>query len=860
MSEAESEEGTAPPKGESEEKGTGVSRWQKVLALSMSLMMVMAGLPMPTGSAFAQLSSAKQGAEPEAASAQQAYKQAIDRIDRMMAALDVVDRKVDRSLFEIEALAGRLGPDPGAMFRFVRGETRYEPYYGVLRGARGVLIGRAGNSLDCSLLLAALLQKAGFATQVAAGHLNEKQARALVDRLFEPARPTPSSLPAVADLTPDIARALGVKPEEMTAITESLKARQEKADEALWDRVEGETGFLSNILAKAGADLGGLTSYDRLVAEAQEHYWVRYQDSTGQWIDLDPAFADAEPGKAMTTATESFAPDAVPEDRYHRLGIKVTLRVAEVAGKTDGLSTDTVLIDQDFQVADRQGVGISLTNLPLPSLDELLKPGVVLTDVLARIQEYLTVLRVGDQLVVGKFFDLKGQLYNSAPGSPERIGELSGKGFGGAGSVLGGLADRISGKQAAPTGAKTTRIVGQWVDYRLTSPGARSEAPTVRNFRRDIVAPDMVTGWSADGPSGGTTVPTTLSQDDLRRRLLWSVELLPVTGRVVPDYLGYLQLATLRGSRSLIESFTRRVLGLPADTTTMQPPPSYPIMTLLLATSAMENTRTVNRTRFPGLEVYSDRPGLIAYERMATTGLEGNTRFIEGYDIVASAPRVVGRQTDDPDQGRQAVASFRTLRGVLETRLEWALMAERVSVTAPEGAQPPVVRNMTEVFQAAHEQGVSMVVLKPGADGLQQLAGLMLPAVVKAELSTSLSNGHILVVPVREVTFDRRPQVGWWRVDRASGESIGIMEGGRGEAEIEYGMVVNAIISFYGAWVTFAMCIWGLQGSPNIEEKVIGCLVVGAASGVGSFSYFPPAVSPISFIIAIIASAFLLRP
>src|SRR5690349_2303283 len=41
-------------------------------------------------------------------------------------------------------LAESLGHDPQAIFRWVQQEIRYEPYLGVLRGARGTLLARAG--------------------------------------------------------------------------------------------------------------------------------------------------------------------------------------------------------------------------------------------------------------------------------------------------------------------------------------------------------------------------------------------------------------------------------------------------------------------------------------------------------------------------------------------------------------------------------------------------------------------------------------------------------------------------------------------------------------------------------------------
>ena len=59
----------------------------------------------------------------------------------------------------IADLAFDLDYDLERMFRFVADEIRYEPYAGILRGAVGALDAGAGNSVDKSLLLAALLDE-----------------------------------------------------------------------------------------------------------------------------------------------------------------------------------------------------------------------------------------------------------------------------------------------------------------------------------------------------------------------------------------------------------------------------------------------------------------------------------------------------------------------------------------------------------------------------------------------------------------------------------------------------------------------------------------------------------------------------
>src|SRR5690606_12238278 len=80
-------------------------------------------------------------------------------------------------------VAARLNYDMEAIFRFVADEVYYESYDGILRGARGTLWARAGNSADQAVLLGALLDAAAIPWRLATGPLPATGAEALVAQL-----------------------------------------------------------------------------------------------------------------------------------------------------------------------------------------------------------------------------------------------------------------------------------------------------------------------------------------------------------------------------------------------------------------------------------------------------------------------------------------------------------------------------------------------------------------------------------------------------------------------------------------------------------------------------------------------------
>lgn len=62
----------------------------------------------------------------------------------------------------IHALANRLEHDPVKIYSYVRNNIRYEPYYGIRKGADQTLVERAGSDADQAALLIALLRDSGI--------------------------------------------------------------------------------------------------------------------------------------------------------------------------------------------------------------------------------------------------------------------------------------------------------------------------------------------------------------------------------------------------------------------------------------------------------------------------------------------------------------------------------------------------------------------------------------------------------------------------------------------------------------------------------------------------------------------------
>src|SRR2546423_2661626 len=98
--------------------------------------------------------------------------------------LETGERAIDLNHVTVERFAKAIGNNPDALFAFVRDEISYEPYVGYLRGARGTLMARAGNSLDRALLVSELFKASGYRTQLVRGILPKEKGDALAQDFF----------------------------------------------------------------------------------------------------------------------------------------------------------------------------------------------------------------------------------------------------------------------------------------------------------------------------------------------------------------------------------------------------------------------------------------------------------------------------------------------------------------------------------------------------------------------------------------------------------------------------------------------------------------------------------------------------
>jgi transglutaminase-like putative cysteine protease len=255
---------------------------------------------------------------------------------KLAADTEALIKKIPEARYDLEARTKELGAGIDPIFALVRDEIRFESYAGVLRGASGTYLARAGNAADRSLLLALLLKLKGVPVRFAIGRLSTENVECLFAHIFDPPRVAPA--PAVP------------RDEASDAETAGLRER-------LYARARRDYGVVRSAL---GRNLPPITSpsRDNLLAELERHVWVQAQVD-GSWIDLDTAFPDAVAGKAYTSADETM--DALPE----KLCQWVTLRVIGEKVADKSLSRETAL-EVSFYTVDLLDAQIVLGHAQAP--------------------------------------------------------------------------------------------------------------------------------------------------------------------------------------------------------------------------------------------------------------------------------------------------------------------------------------------------------------------------------------------------------------------------------------------------------------------------------------------------------------
>jgi hypothetical protein len=645
-----------------------------------------------------------------------------DRLEAALQALAAAAGQIPRDTFDVQAVVNRVGRDPGQLFAWVRDETALAPYRGLLRGARGVLMDRVGNSLDRSMLLAALLRSAGHEVRLARASLSSDQAQGLVRALGQ--RATPPSAPDAAGgqleaFFSSYSAKFGADANELRSATSAVRDADTRVGDAMADRASQQAAQLKRVLGPALDRLETPTDAER-AASLADHWWVQVRQNA-EWTDYDPLLSPQGPSNTPLEPVETRAENGIGDDLQHVLRIRI---IAEFAA--DQQLQEQVVLDHTArlsEIADQRMEIIHVPAIAPPVFDGSVAPvdgGNTLTTWLRRDdQRWTPVLTIGSRDIAGESLGLSG----ISPAKPP--------------SPLGGFLGAFGGDDEVPA-APPQQLTAEFIEYELLTPGQK---PLVE--RRAIF--DWI-GAAARDTRRATLATVSVSN---RAGLLTAVEILPLIAQPSVEYAASLNSAAiLKMGRAAV-----RILRSTAQASQMPGPdatePHWHLHDLALArrtlqpldASALHLVRGNVLTRLVGTRPRPDG----AFEEWTA------------YDVVFNSMEKLSGSA--PDRRDAAIA-----QGVLDTNAE----------VLPRGGDGPMTNISDWMARSGMTEDAWQVLTTPGAASSLANASPHLRVLIERDLAA----GHVVVVPNIATGTD---DIGWWRIAR-DGTVLGMNSDGRGGA------------------------------------------------------------------------------
>ncbi|MFZ0544430.1 MAG: hypothetical protein WAM60_03270, partial [Candidatus Promineifilaceae bacterium] len=700
--------------------------------------------------------------------------------------------KIDRSQFDLDALLDKLDYDPDQIISFVTDEIAFEQYPGVLRGAQGTLMSRAGNALDQCILLATLLKNAGADARIARATLSQEDARRLLDRMFlpHPPRSPAGDLKAMEEVIGQ-AGGNGGEPgaESAASISDffSEVGNQQKDFRATALQI---TADFQERLKAAGIALGDPEMSRKLVTEAQDYFWVEYRlTASGPWETVHPAFGkDASPNVQKMATIQ----DSIPQELQQRVRFDV-----EIEQQLNGqLTRKKVMATWERPTANLIGVQMSYASAPsgVEHAEDFADPSEV-----ARKSNFFIPVFNGNVAPGAQFFDLDGvTIPPEAAGSPasgvfKQVGEKTES----AASALSGL-----GAMSTPgeKQADIRSLTGAWLTYTLIAPGENEKS--IRRTLFDPVGTDRRKGDHIVGSVGVLDpVQATLA---LAQRVTFMVSPCDYPDAYILDRgLEQLLHARLMWQTLLDLQYGKSTAEASQDAwKSAQKSPEFMLFPIIQA--FLHNS--------PNMVSYVATPSIIG----SWSGISSeNDQLSEFFatDIVYQGRRTLQAGADGP----QAAVNEAMMSGI------WASVNERFAALAG-GLNSVTPVGAIDTLRSAKQNAVRMVVITPKNQAA--VSSLNVPKTMRSSIHAALTQGYAVVTPER-VAAGMFP--GWWRVDPLTGATLGMGPQGRGvelTMEVLFNKFLNVLILATSIALNgVAICIRnGCEHSVCFTEAVKGWL------------------------------------
>lgn len=652
-------------------------------------------------------------------------------VDNSVRALQDAEKTRPRDRWDAEYVVAQTGRDSRALFTWVRDNTLWIPYRGILRGPTGVLMDRQGNSLDRALLLATLLKNAGHAVRLAHAELSDSQALAMLTGTNS----TPTSHFRSEAPPPSVSsvRAAAARYNlDASAIEETMRTREgavAAVASALDARVTDQTRRLVQAVDRRNQRNDWQTRFDRALSARRDHWWVQI-DSSGTWSDLDIDAPAGSAGSALTLAQETRQLKEMEKlPLYHEIVVRVITEQL-----SNGTLTERKAMEHVLRPADAIGKSIVLQFLPSTVVGDSAPPSVQSAIALgsAEQREWTVSLSVNDDVVANAILRANGRDPNAA---------TPGGAFGGLGQAVGAA---VSG-----SGAANGDLSAAWIEYEIRVPG---DSP--RKIRRTVF--DLIGPASRASANSSELTISDAQRTDRAMSLMMRTELLPIACRLSREFVSHLVAESLIRNKDLLRDAAQNFGKPPNEQLNSLVEKSAPLVSSLYSL-ALARFDWSGDDRY----VYVDAPGLLT-NHVYPARRDSQTVIRSATDVVANDIGV--------SLGVRDAFPVRVAHGVFDTNAEssFQMAAAPIDDTGDAFAldNPWVVLNDTSL-----------------------VSKLKMPDDVRQLIYDDLASGYTVVAPRSPVEMPGQSFAGWWRIDPNTGNTLGIGATGWGNVAGENAVV-----------------------------------------------------------------------
>ncbi|GAB4581713.1 MAG: hypothetical protein Fur0022_44630 [Anaerolineales bacterium] len=637
--------------------------------------------------------------------------------------------------------SAEFGQDALAMFAYVQ-SLGYEAYEGSLRGTRGTLWGEAGNSADKASLLIAMLRAAGVPARYRHGSLNPANAQTLIASMF----------PAQAGIAGSIP--------DGTPVSDPLND-------------------------------------PTLLALVTDHWWVEAYLPDSGWTNLDPSFADAQPGDVFATPGANDRIAELPANT--RQQVTFELEVEQYNSFPIGgvyLSTFTPLV-ATFSVPELASKAVTFGHMVVTDVQ-----GGIYSNVIHTYTPYFAV--GGDDVLY--FGDEFQDLLTTFPLATHFT-----------------TAEWLHVTITAPNGQVTDSFTRELKDLIGLDVRLNGGSPTItlpEDNAPFATGSDLFASWFLPNEVNNLQYAERAQTENMR-----DVIATAITADNLPE-----DLNTPEGSAAFSEMFLQYLQARNEQ---------YALAGLEFAKLADPANGDIEQNLHVNL-VY-EKPRII----ITSSQEQADDTVLTAMDLRSTEAKIwVG-----PGQAQAAAFTAQWMKAVGESYFEGD------AIYRLTGEFPLTI---SRIFDEMGGQGIHPVWITPSD---MNLLTLYFPdSASVAHAKQALIEGKSILIPSAPVTIDGEPVLGWWEVDPQTGMVDSVSESGLHLSAVEYEMIANLVDFLFllkdgleiqesvkKLWTCIAKAVVpALQGNPGAPVDCLdGWSPPGPSPQTLSWRYLPAYLCPV---------------